>query len=404
MTRVLHVLDHSLPVHSGYTFRSESILLAQRARGWHVAAVTSPKHEVDAKTGPPVEEIRGIRYYRTGATPSSPFPFLGERILIDALARRIAAAAAEERPDLLHAHSPVLTAIAALRVGKRLGLPVVYEIRAFWEDAAVDHRTYREGSWKYRATRAAETWACRRVDQLTVLCQGLVDDLAGRGIARDRMTIIGNGIDLERFASAPPDEEYRAAWGLSGKRVAAFIGSFYRYEGLDLLLDAYARLRPRFPDLAILLVGGGEMEEELRERARTLGILDGVVFSGRIPQSRVPGVYALADVLVYPRYAMRLTELVTPLKPLEAMAMKKALLASDVGGHRELIQDGRTGMLFKPGDAGALADSLARLLEDSALRKSLEESGRAWVEKERTWAKTTAPYEEVYARALNRRR
>jgi len=216
------------------------------------------------------------------------------------------------------------------------------------------------------------------------------------------MTIIGNGIDLERFASAPPDEEYRATWGLEGKRVAAFLGSFYRYEGLDLLLDAYARLRPRFPDLVILLVGGGEMEDELEERARTLGVADGVIFSGRIPQSRVPGVYALADVLVYPRYAMRLTELVTPLKPLEAMAMKKALLASDVGGHRELIQDGRTGLLFKPGDAASLADSLARLLEDPALRRSLEDAGRAWVAEERTWAKTTAPYGEVYARALER--
>jgi len=405
VTRVLHVLDHSLPVHSGYTFRSESILLAQQARGWHVAAVTSPKHEADLKTTtPPVEEIRGIRYYRTGATPTSRFPFVGERILIDALTRRIAEAAAEERPDLIHAHSPVLNAIAALRVGKRLGLPVVYEIRAFWEDAAVDHRTYREGSWKYRATRAAETWACRRVDRITVLCRGLEDDLAERGIARDRMTIIGNGIDLERFASAPPDEEYRALWGLQGKRVAAFLGSFYRYEGLDLLLDSYARLRPRFPDLAILLVGGGEMEAELRQKAAALGLADGVIFSGRIPQSRVPGVYALADVLVYPRYAMRLTELVTPLKPLEAMAMKKALVASDVGGHRELIQNGRTGILFKPGDAASLADSLARLLEDPALRRSLEEAGRAWVAEERTWAKTTAPYEEVYARALNRRR
>ncbi|HXF59253.1 MAG TPA: glycosyltransferase, partial [Candidatus Saccharimonadales bacterium] len=239
MTRILHVLDHSLPVHSGYTFRSESILLSQRARGWHVAAVTSPKHEASLGSAAPAEEeIQGVRYYRTGATPPSRFPFFGERLLIDALTRRVVETARTERPDLLHAHSPVLNAIAALRAGTRLGLPVVYEIRAFWEDAAVDHRTYREGSWKYRATRAAETWACRRVDRITVLCRGLVEDLAQRGIARDRMTIIGNGIDLERFAAAPPDEEYRAAWGLQGKRVAAFIGSFYRYEGLDLLLDA----------------------------------------------------------------------------------------------------------------------------------------------------------------------
>jgi len=403
MTRVLHVLDHSLPDHSGYSFRSESIMLAQRARGWHVAAVTSPKHEASIKRdAPPIEDIGGIRYYRTGATPASRFPFVGERVLIDALTRRIAAVAAVENPEILHAHSPVLNAAAAILAARKLHVPVVYEIRAFWEDAAVDHRTYAEGSWKYRATRAAETWACRHVDQITVLCRGLEDDLAARGIPRDRMTVIGNGIDLTRFTPSAPDEEYRLRWNLRGARVAAFIGSFYRYEGLDLLLEAYARIRPRLPDLKILLVGGGEMEEELRERARSLGIVDGVVFPGRIPQERIPGVYALADVLVYPRYAMRLTELVTPLKPLEAMAMGKALLASDVGGHRDLIQDGRTGILFPPGDAAALAESLARLLEDPDLRRKLEASGRAWVSAERTWARTTEPYGEVYARALKR--
>jgi PEP-CTERM/exosortase A-associated glycosyltransferase len=402
MTRVLHVLDHSLPVHSGYSFRSESILQAQRDRGWQVSAVTSPKHEASLESSAPaIEEIGGVRYYRTGATKASRFPFVGERVLIDALTRRILQAAAVEKPQLLHAHSPVLTAIAALRAGKKLRIPVVYEIRAFWEDAAVDHRTYAEGSWKYRLTRAAETWACRRVSRVTVLCRGLEDDLAERGgIPRERVTVIGNGIDLERFAPAAPDEEYRNRWNLRGKRVAAFIGSFYRYEGLDLLIEAYARLKARFPDLVLLLVGGGEMERELQERARELGVSEGVVFLGRIPHDRVPGVYALADVLVYPRYSMRLTQLVTPLKPLEAMAMSKALLASDVGGHRELIQDGRTGVLFPAGDAAALAAALARLLEDPSLRRSLEESGRAWVAAERTWAKTTEPYGEIYARAL----
>jgi len=308
--RILHVLDHSLPLHSGYSFRSQSILLAQRARGWSVAAVTSPKHEADFGPGAPAHEvIGGIPFYRTGATRVSRIPFVGERALIDALARRIEEAAAIESPDVLHAHSPVLTALAALQAARKLRLPVVYEIRAFWEDAAVDHGTYAEGSWKYRLTRAAETWACRRVDRITVLCGGLVEDLAGRGIPRDRMTIIGNGIDPDRFAPAAPDEEYRRVWDLEGKRVAAFLGSFYRYEGLDLLLEAYARIRNRFPDLVILLVGGGETERELKERARSLGIHDRVVFSGRIPQDSIPGVYTLADVLVYPRYDMRLTRL-----------------------------------------------------------------------------------------------
>src|SRR5207244_2102255 len=142
------------------------------------------------------------------------------------------------------------------------------------------------------------------------------------------------------------------------------------------------------------------MEAELKGRARELGVSEGVIFPGRIPPARIPGVYGLADVLVYPRYAMRLTELVTPLKPLEAMAMRKALVASDVGGHRELIQDGRTGLLFRPGDADSLTVALERLLDDPGLRRKLEESGRAWVEAERSWARTTAPYEDVYARAM----
>jgi PEP-CTERM/exosortase A-associated glycosyltransferase len=327
---------------------------------------------------------------------------VGEARLIAALARRAEEVAKKERPEILHAHSPVLTALAAIRVGRKLDLPIVYEIRAFWEDAAVDHGTYREGSWKYRLTRAIETWACRRVDRVTVLCRGLLDDLAARGIAHDRMTVVGNAIDLEDFRDAAPDEEYRKAWKLDGKRVVGFIGSFYRYEGLDLLVEAMARIAAKRADVVLLLVGGGEMEEHLQSEVRRLGLLDRVVFPGRIPHERVPGVYSLIDVLAYPRYSMRLTDLVTPLKPLEAMAMGKALVASDVGGHRELIEDGRTGILFKPGDAAALESALLRVLETPTLRRDLERAERAWVAAERTWDRMGSVYETVYAQAKSR--
>jgi len=377
--------------------------MAQRARGWHVAAVTSSRHETSWKRPTPeLEEIEGVRYYRSGPTRAGSVPFLGELELIRVLARRIERAAASEHPDLLHAHSPVMTALAALQVARRLGMPVVYEIRAFWEDAAVDHGTYREGSWKYRLTRRVETWACRRASQITVLCRGLEDDLASRDIQRDRMAIVGNGIDPESFAFVRPDEEYRARWQLGGKRVVAFVGSFYRYEGLDLLLRAFARVQGAHPDLILLLAGGGEMEEELRALSAKLGLERRVVFSGRLPHERIPGVYALADVLVYPRYSMRLTELVTPLKPLEAMASGKAVIASDVGGHRELIENGRTGLLFPAGNEQALADVLTRVLADDALRRDLESQGRSWVRAERTWEATTQVYADVYARALGR--
>jgi glycosyltransferase involved in cell wall biosynthesis len=184
--------------------------------------------------------------------------------------------------------------------------------------------------------------------------------------------------------------------------VIAFIGSFYRYEGLDLLVQAFAQLAAAFPGLVLLLLGGGEVAGELRDQIRQLGLEDRVLMPGRVPHERIPGVYALTDILVYPRRSMRLTELVTPLKPLEALAMRKAVVASDVGGHRELLRDAETGLLFPGGDVAALAERIARLLNDQPLRERLAEQGRQWVLQEHSWQKTTAPYETIYARVLER--
>jgi PEP-CTERM/exosortase A-associated glycosyltransferase len=400
---VLHVLDHSLPLQSGYTFRTQRILQAQRRRGWEPFAVTSPKHEESwRRPTKAVEEIDGYRFFRSGPLPLVRVPLAGEWRLIETLKRRIEDAIRAERPHLLHAHSPVLNAIAALRAGRRHGIPVVYEIRAFWEDAAVDHGTYGSRSWKYRLVRRLETDACRRADGVAVICRGLESDLVGRGLEPSKFAVIYNGIDPGETRIAPPDAEYREAWGLAGKRVVGFIGSFYRYEGLDLLVEAVGRLRRERDDVVLLLVGGGEAREDLQERIRTLGIEESVIVTGRIPHERIPGVYALVDVLAYPRKSMRLTELVTPLKPLEAMAMGKVFVASDVGGHRELVRDGETGILFPAGSVAALTSALGRLLDTPALRQEIEARQVPWVREHHSWDRTTAPYAELYARALAR--
>jgi glycosyltransferase involved in cell wall biosynthesis len=158
-------------------------------------------------------------------------------------------------------------------------------------------------------------------------------------------------------------------------------------------------LTSRRADLRLLLVGGGPREEALRDQIRRKGLEQVVVMPGRIPKERIPGLYGLVDILVYPRYSTRLTELVTPLKPLEAMAMGKPLVASDIGGHRELIQQRRTGLLFSPGSVPALASAIETVLDDGALRADLVREGRAWVESNRAWSITTAVYPKVYARA-----
>jgi PEP-CTERM/exosortase A-associated glycosyltransferase len=278
----------------------------------------------------------------------------------------------------------------------------VYEIRAFWEDAAVDQGTYSEHSWKYRLVRLIETWICRKADHIGVLCRGLKEDLLERGISSEKITIVYNGIDVEYFTEYKPDTEYLKAWDLEGRKVVGFIGSMYRYEGLDLLINAFSQVLASEPNAKLLLVGGGEMERELKDQVQRMNLADKVIIPGRISHNRVPGVYALMDVLVYPRYSMRLTELVTPLKPLEAMAMGKALVASDVGGHRELIRNHETGLLFPAGNKFALAESIGFLLTDHACREKIERQGIEWVRKTHPWDKTTSVYAEVYAKALEK--
>jgi PEP-CTERM/exosortase A-associated glycosyltransferase len=401
--KILHVLDHSLPLHSGYTFRSQNLFRAQRKMGYEPVIVTSPKHE-DSWEGDwaDKEEINGFTYYRTGASRSLPLPLSSEAWLMFNLARRLYQVALEEKPAILHAHSPVLNAIPALWVARKLKLPLVYEIRAFWEDAAVDHGTTQEGSPRYRLTQKIETQVCRRADHVGILCNGLKNDLVQRGIDSNKITPVFNGVNPDDFRPCAADAEYQRGWGLEGKKVIGFIGSFYRYEGLDLLVSSFARIAAAYPDAVLLLVGGGEMEDELKELISALDLTDRVLMPGRIPHERVPGVYAMLDILAYPRYSMRLTELVTPLKPLEAMAMGKVLVASDVGGHKELIHDGATGLLFKAGDEDALSASLQKLLDSDTLREKLQQQGMEWVRKQHTWEQTTAVYPEMYAAARER--
>jgi PEP-CTERM/exosortase A-associated glycosyltransferase len=396
--RVLHVLDHSVPLQSGYAFRTCAILREQRRLGWETFHLTSPKHT--APSGPE-EDVDGLQFYRTPWNPHvlRHIPVVRELALMRATARRLQEVAQLVRPDILHAHSPVLNAIPALSVGRRLGIPVVYEVRAFWEDAAVDHGKNREWGVRYRLTRGLETFALHRVGHITTICEGLKRDILARGIPEDRVTVIPNAVDLASFEfGVAPDLALKAQLGLDGKRIVGFIGSFYAYEGLDLLLTALPKVLDQISDVRVLLVGGGPQERALKLLATTLGVRDKVVFAGRVSHREVHRYYSIADVLAYPRHPMRLTDLVTPLKPLEAMAQGRLLVASDVGGHRELIRDGETGMLFRAGDGASLAEAIVRLFAQWERWPQLREQGRRFVERERNWAGSVGRYREVFGR------
>ena len=397
--KVLHILDHSIPLHSGYTFRTLSLLREQRKRGWQTFHLTSPKQLACSADE---EQVDGWHFYRTQPAPAGlRLPGFAERALMNQLQRRLFEVARQTGAQLLHAHSPVLNAMPALRVGRALGIPVAYEVRAFWEDAAVDHGTTREGSARYRLTRWLETRALRQAQHVFTICDGLRRDIVARGIAADKVTVIPNAVDIEAFDSGGlPDLALKAQLGLGGSAVIGFIGSFYAYEGLDLLLAALPLLLQQQPDARLLLVGGGPQDAALKAQAQALGLADRVVFTGRVPHAEVQRYYDLIDVLAYPRHSMRLTELVTPLKPLEAMAQGRVLVASDVGGHKELIRQGETGLLFPAGNAQALARTLAEMLARRERWPAMRAAGRRFVEQERNWAASVARYAGPYQRLV----
>lgn len=394
--KILHVFDHTLPLHSGYTFRSAAILREQRKLGWETFHLSGPKQLHCTVLE---EDADGLHFFRTPRPTGwlAKLPGGDPFAVMNAIEKRLLPLARALQPDVIHAHSPVLDALPAIRVGKRLGIPVVYEIRAFWEDAAVDHGTTREGSLRYRATRMLETRAVKQADAVTTICAGLRDDLVARGIPADKITVIPNAVDIDRFeVGGRADPELKMKLGLGTSRVLGFLGSFYAYEGLDLLITALPAILKQIPDVKLLLVGGGPQEAALKQQVMALDLRERVIFTGRVPHGEVNRYYDLIDVLVYARHPMRLTELVTPLKPLEAMAQGRLMIASDVGGHKELIQDGKTGVLFRAGHAGDLASKTVALLKYEQGWDALRRNGRHFVETERTWAASVARYRGVY--------
>lgn len=358
--------------------------------------MTSAKHTVSQKS---VENVDGLLFYRSSvpSTIFSKLPVLNQWMIVKSLSTRLDEIIPEIKPDILHAHSPALNGLAAIIASKKYKIPVVYECRAFWEDAAVDHGTTSEGSLRYRITQALETYVFKKADAVTTICEGLRNDIISRGLSADKVTVIPNAVDIEKFVcGVEPDRQLRQDLGLVDKVVLGFIGSFYAYEGIPLLLEALPRILIKVPNVRLLLVGGGPQESLIRQKTAQLGLEGQVIFTGRVPHDRVQEYYNQVDIFVYPRLSMRLTDLVTPLKPLEAMAQGRLVVASDVGGHKELIAHEQTGYLFKAGDVSDLVIKILDLIENRQHWVSLRNNGRRFVQNHRSWSVSVANYSNVY--------
>ena len=403
---ILHVLHHSVPHVDGYSIRSKQIVDFQRRIGIGVRVLTSAQHEVEV--GRPVganvetEVIDGVTYHRTPlpagalARLSRRMPFARESMMMVALGRSLRRLLRSESVDVVHAHSPVLCGLPAVLAASARGTPMVYEARGFWEDGFTDRWSAGERAIRYRLSRHLETLVFRRATAVVAISQHMLDEIAARGIAQEKLLAVPNGVDAERFLPAPKDIDIIERHALRGRPVAGFIGSFFQWEGLECLLDAMVHVRKRLPEARLLLVGGGELEELLPQRIKLSGLQDQVIVTGRVPHRDIMGYYSVMDVLVYPRLKSRITDLTPPLKPLEAMAMGKAVVGSDVGGLRELLGDGRAGALFKAGDSDELAQRLVSLLTDASAREQLGAAGREYVLREHAWDRLVLQYQSLY--------
>ncbi len=361
--------------------------------GIEVSVVTSAQQPET----PPDEVLNGIPHFRTRRLRLARSP-VREVQLMCALGRRLAAVIDQVRPEIIHAHSPVLVGLPAYYAAKRHRLPLVYEVRDLWENASVDRGKFAAGSVPYRAAQSLETWLLRHADAVVTIGEALRRELQGR--TGRRVTVTPNGVDPDLFRPFEPEPEWQRKWNPGGNQVIAYVGSFQPYEGLDILVKAMRLIAARRDRVHLLIVGDGPERSGLETLVENEKIQPHVTFTGRIPHNRVKEIYAVADLLVYPRVATLTTQLTTPLKPLEALSMQKAVIASNLPAMRELICDQVTGVLFEPGSSSDLAEKALKLLSDLPLRIRLGSEGRSMVLRERRWAASVARYKPIYIKLL----
>lgn len=401
---VAYVAASSLPHHiSGYTLRTHDLIRAIGRAGWTVSALTRAGYPWDRKDSVKIEAdvltypVDDVIYQRLEGPGSNRTAF---DQYVEAAATSLTAALKAKKPALVHAASNYVNALPALIAARRAGLPFVYEVRGLWELTAAQRTVTGETSERFEQTRELENRVAREADVVLAINESLKQELVRRGVPAERISIAPNSVDVDRFKPIPRDEELKEMLGVSGRFVLGFIGSIVDYEGLDDAVDALALLERGGIKSALVIVGGGAAEEAVAARARERGVQDLVVMTGKVRPAAVPQYYSIIDVAVFPRKPSTVTETVSPLKPLEAMAMGVPVVASNVAAQAEMIRDGDTGLLYAKGDTAAFAATVARIANDPLLAKELAANGRQFVETERTWSATGMRVAELYARLI----
>lgn len=400
--RVLYLLHNSLPFHSaGYSTRTHGLLSGLRGQGWDVQGVTRLGYPYDMpkmdKLGEiaPSNLVDGVPYHRLSTTPGiekkSPITEYIKRYV-----SALEAKSMEERPQILHAASNHWNGLAAVSAANRLGIPSIYEVRGLWEvtRGSRDFEWAKGGMYRFMARMEAD--AAANATHVLAITQALKDELINRGVDGEKITVVPNAVDAQRFTPQPRDAELEAQLGFQGKTVIGYIGSVLDYEGLGLLIEAAERMRSQRDDFVVMIVGDGAELERFQSEVETRELRDVVRFLGRVPHEDVERYYSLVDIAPFPRLPLPVCEMVSPLKPFEALAMGKAIVASDVAALAEIVQPGVTGLLHRKGDVDDLTAKLTELVERPELRQQLSSNGLTWVRENRQWPDMAQRVSAIY--------
>jgi glycosyltransferase involved in cell wall biosynthesis/SAM-dependent methyltransferase len=401
--RICYVLHNTLPYTSGgYATRSHGIATGLKAQGWDVVVLSRPGYPADLKpegstdTIPPVDTVDDIPYVRTLSPRRR--PGLSSRAYVLESAAALEERIRQHRPSLVMAASNYITALPALIAARRTGVPFVYDVRGFWEITRLSREPDYEKNANYDTQRVLEGQVAKEADHVFTLTEPMREELAERGVPPEKIDLFPNSCDPTKFRASGRDADLAVSLGIpGGVTVIGYIGTFVDYEGLDDLAEACAQLKREGVEFRLLLVGNentssserGPIMERIQQLAEEAGFADWLIMPGRIPHDQVEAHYSLIDIAPFPRKPWPVCEMVSPMKPLEAMAMEKAVLVSSVRALREMVSDGGTGLVFDKGDIQSLANTLRVLITDTELRKRLGQAGKRWVEEERSWAKTT---------------
>ncbi|VFR61290.1 Glycosyl transferase, group 1 [plant metagenome] len=395
----LYVAYFSLPHHSnGYATRTHGLLSALQHSDREYIVATRPGYPFDGKSkhpSLPYDQVDEVIYRRLSGPDIIK---QGVEDYLQSAAAAIEAVALSHGVSVIHCASNWRIGLPSLMAARRLGLPFVYEVRGLWELTKASKTTRYD--WKetdqYRLDSEAERLLFQHADHVMPITDRLGQEVVKSGARADQITVCPNSIDVSLFNDRPADKGLRLRLGLKYPITIGFVGSFAYYEGLDDLVQACRHLVLQGYRFNVLLVGDGDALATVRDMVAEYRLEDYFHLTGRIPFEDVPAYYSLIDICPFPRKPFEVCEIVSPLKPFEAMAMKKAVVASDVAALTEIVQHGHTGLLFEKGNPKDLAARLKELIKDGLLRRNLGAQAQAWVTAERTWTKAAEVLNDVH--------